>query len=61
MNAINCLIISYFFPVLFPVDLVTKRAMLEVARRASSSLFSRIFLRDKHGLLLGTLILRGCG
>ena len=50
MNAINYLIISYFGAVLFPVDLVTKRAMLEVARRASSRLFSRIFLRDEHGL-----------
>ena len=50
MNAINHLIISYFGTVLFPVDLVTKRAMLEVARRASSRLFSRIFLRDKHCL-----------
>ena len=48
MNAINYLIISYFGAVLFPVDLVTKRAM---ARRASSRLFSRIFLRDEHGLL----------
>ena len=51
MNAINYLIISYFGAVLFPVDLVAKRAMLEVARRASSRLFSRIFLRDEHGLL----------
>ena len=45
MKAINYLIISYFGAVLFPVDLVTKRAMLEVARRASSLLFSPIFLR----------------
>ena len=52
MNAINYLIISYFGAVLFPFDFVTKRAMLEVARRASSRLFSRIFLRDKHGLLI---------
>ena len=51
MNAISYLIISYFSAVLFPIDLVTKRAMLEVARRASSHLFSRIFLRDEHGLL----------
>ena len=51
MNAINYVIISYFGAVLFPVDLVAKRAMLEVARRASSRLFSRIFLRDEHGLL----------
>ena len=43
MNAINYLIISYFGAVLFPVDLVTKRAILEVARRASSRLFSQIF------------------
>ena len=50
-NAINYLIISYFGAVLLPVDLVTKRAMFEVARRASSRLFSRIFLRDEHGLL----------
>ena len=51
MNAFSYLIISYFGAVLFPVDLVTKRAKLEVARRASSRLFSRIFLRDEHGLL----------
>ena len=50
MNAFNYLIISYFGALLFPVDLVTKPAMLEVARRASSRLFSRIFLRDEHGL-----------
>ena len=43
MNAINYLIISYFGAVLFPFDLVTKRAMLAVARRASSRLFSLIF------------------
>ena len=30
---------SYFCAVLFPVDLITKRAILEVARRASSRLF----------------------
>ena len=52
MNAINYVIISYFGAVVFPVDLVAKRAMLEVARKASSHLFSRIFLRDEHGLLV---------
>ena len=52
MNAINYLIISYFSAVLFPVDLVTKRAMLEVARRASSCLFSLISLRDEHSLYI---------
>ena len=46
MNAIKYLIII----VLFPVYLVTLRAILEGARRASSRLFSRIFLRDEHGL-----------
>ena len=51
MNAMNYLIISYFRAVLFPVDLVTKQAILELARRASSRLFSRIFLQDEHGLL----------
>ena len=51
MNAINYLIISYFGAVLFPVDLVTKRSMLEVARRESFRLFSRIVLRDEHDLL----------
>ena len=50
MNAINYLIISYFDAVLFPVDLVNKRAILEVARRAPSRLFSLIFHRDEHGL-----------
>ena len=39
MNVTICRIISYFCAVLFPVDLVTKRAILEVARRASSRLF----------------------
>ena len=58
MNAFNYLIISYFGAVLFPVDLVTKRAMLEVARRASSRLFSRIFLRDEHGLFITKIKLR---
>ena len=48
MNAISYLIISYFGAALFPVDLVTKRAMLEVARRASSRLFSQIFLRNEQ-------------
>ena len=50
MNVIDYLIISYFSTVLFPVDLVAKRGMLEVARTTSSRLFSRIFLRDEHGL-----------
>ena len=50
INNKNCVIISYFGAVLFPVYLLTKRAILEVARRASSRLFSRIFSRDKHGL-----------
>ena len=44
-------LLGYFGAVLFSVDLVTKRAMLDVARRASSRLFSRILLRDEHGLL----------
>ena len=52
INNKNCVIISYFGAVLFPVYLLTKRAILEVARRASSRLFSRIFSRDKHGLLV---------
>ena len=34
-NVINCLIISFFCAVLFPVHLVTKRAILELASRAS--------------------------
>ena len=55
MNVINYLIISYFCAVLFPVDLVIKRAILEVARRASSRLLSEeleeISERKKHYIL----------
>ena len=54
-NVISYLIISYFCAVLFPVDFVTIRAILKVARRASSRLFSRIFLRDWYGLLPRTV------
>ena len=48
MNAINCLINNYFSVVLFPVDLVTKREILEVASRAS-------FLADFSAKLAGSI------